>query len=1052
MPAFCSRRTKNVKTRVRTILILVLLPVTVSYVRPIRAETPTGRQKLRFNRDIRPLLSDRCFACHGPDKAGRKADLRLDRREEAVKAGVIDPANLTESEILARITSDDPDEVMPPPAMKKPLTAKEREILREWVAQGAEYEPHWAFVPVPKEITVPTVQASDAVVKNPIDRFVLDRLSKERLRQSPQADRVTWLRRVSFDLTGLPPTLEEIDAFVADARPDDIAKNAVLDTLFATDAYAERMAMDWLDVARYADTFGYQADRDMHTWPWRDWLIEAFRKNLPYDKFVTWQIAGDLLPNATKEQILATAFNRLHRQTNEGGSIEEEFRVEYVSDRVRTAGTAFLGLSMECSRCHDHKYDPISQKDFYGLSAFFGNIDEHGLYSHFTETAPTPALPLYKGEQKARHEVLKNQIQELQGKIDAWLKSPEPASINVSKSPERPKADWSANFDDLKATGDYGPAMGREGSGQSIRFGGDDAFVCKDVAPFRRAEPFTVSLWLKPAANKPRMVIWHTSRAAEDSAYRGASLILDDGIPVVSLIHFWPGDAISIRAKQPISIDRWTQVTVSYDGSSRAEGLRLYVDGAESEVDIVRDRLTRDIIHNGAWGDSDAGSVKLTLGARFRDVGFQGGQIDDVEVFRRELSPLEVAHAAGTKLEATRTDIARHLLLHEPDPEIRKVRDDLDKLRKEENDLISGVPQVMVMKEWQGPRKPSYVLHRGEYASRGEAVGPSTPESILPFEETWPRNRVGLAQWMTDERNPLVSRVIANRLWMLCFGRGLVATLEDFGFQGEEPSHPELLDWLARDLMDHGWDLRRTLRTILTSATYGQSSTPRDPVVFESDPDNRLLARGPRYRLSAEMIRDNALAVSGLLVRKVGGPSVKPYQPAGLWEESGTGKSYVQDHGESLYRRSMYTFWRRTAPPPGMTTFDAPSREFCMVKRERTATPLQALATLNDVQYVEAARVLAERLTKESPGDVTAQIRKAYRLCTGQTPDEARTKLLAELYEEQKAHFAAIPAEAGKLISTGEFARDKSLNPVEHAALTVVVQALFNFDPFVTKR
>jgi hypothetical protein len=979
--------------------------------------------------------------------------LRLDRRDDAVQAGVIDPKNFTDSEILARITSDDPDETMPPPSFKKPLTESEKHLLTEWVAQGAEYEPHWAFVPVPQEVKVPEVSQKVAAVANPIDRFVANRLQSEGLTQAAQTDRVTWLRRVTFDLTGLPPTLAEIDAFEADSKPDDVAKNTVLDRLFASDAYAERMAMDWLDVARFADTFGYQADRDMHTWPWRDWLIDAFRKNLPYDKFVTWQIAGDLIPNASKDQILATAFNRLHRQTNEGGSIEEEFRVEYVSDRVRTAGTAFLGLSMECSRCHDHKYDPISQKDFYGLSAFFGNIDEHGLYSHFTETAPTPALPLYTGDQQARHAKLQNDIQTLQGKVDAWLRSDSPGTLPQSTSTgNRPKPDWYSNFDDLKPSGDYVPAEGRTGSGHSIRFGGDDAFICKDVAPFRRPEPFTVSLWLKPASHKPRSVIWHTSRAAEDSAYRGASLILDDGFPVVSLIHFWPGDAISIRSRQALPIDTWTQVTVTYDGSSRAEGLHLFVNGSEEQVEVVRDRLTRDIIHNAAWGDADAGSVSLTLGARFRDVGFQGGQIDDLEVYRRELSPLEVAHNAGVKLEAAKQDIAKHLLLTDADPAMRPIRGELDALRKEENDLISGIPQVMVMKELSGTRKPAFLLHRGEYTARGEEVGPSTPAAILPFDDSWPQNRLGLAKWMTDERNPLVPRVIANRLWMLCFGRGLVATLEDFGFQGEEPSHPELLDWLARDLMNHGWDLRHTLRAILTSATYGQASTPRDSAGFEKDPDNRLLARGPRYRLSAEMIRDNALAVSGLLVRKTGGPSVRPYQPQGLWEESGTGKTYVQDHGESLYRRSMYTFWRRTAPPPSMTTFDAPSREFCMVKRERTATPLQALATLNDIQYAEAARVLAGRLIKELPDSPEEQIRTAFRLCTSHQPNESQVKILTDLRNEQKARFASTSDTARQLIAVGEFAQEAMIDPVEHAAMTVVVQTLFNYDPFVTKR
>ena len=1031
----------------RSLFILLILIQSVDV--KVFAQTP-GAREVKFNRDIRPLLSDRCFSCHGPDKAGRKADLRLDHREDAVKAGAIDLKNLSESEILARIESNDPEEVMPPPSTKKTLNANEKSLIKEWVAQGATYEPHWAFVPVPKKVEVPKPATEPIWVRNPIDSFVLARLEAEKISHAAQADRPTWLRRVTFDLTGLPPTLEELDRFAADTRPEEQARKAVLDRLFASTAYGERMAMDWLDVARFADTFGYQADRLMHTWPWRDWLIRSFQQNLSYDKFLTWQVAGDLLPNATKDQILATAFNRLHRQTNEGGSIEEEFRVEYVSDRVRTAGTAFLGLTMECSRCHDHKYDPLTQKDFYGLSAFFGNIDEHGLYSHFTETAPTPALPLYKDDQEARHKQLKQEISESEKLLKQWLTAykPEPGKPVAAV---RPKADHAVRFDDLKPGGDYTPVPGRDGGGQSIKFGGDDAYVCQNVGGFGRTTPFTISLWLKPAAHKPRTVVLHGCKAAEDSAFRGYSLVLDDGVPVVSLVHFWPGNAISIRGRRALPEKSWTQVAMTWDGSSHASGLHLYVNGVEEPVTVEHDRLSRDITHRPQWGDS-GGETWLSLGARFRDVGFQGGQVDDLEVFNRELSPLEMAHLGGAKLEASAMDFSQHARIHNLEPAVKVVNEKLAKLRKEENDLISGVPQIMVMNEKPGQPRKAYVLNRGEYTSRREEVGPQTPEAILPFDPSWPKDRRGLARWMTDDGNPLTSRVVVNRLWFLTFGRGLVPTIEDFGFQGQPPSHPELLDWLARDLMDHGWDIQHTLRLILLSATYGQSSTPSDVKLYASDPENRLLARGPRYRLSAEMIRDNALAVSGLLVRKVGGPSVKPYQPAGLWEDSGTGQSYSQDHGENLYRRSMYTFWRRTAPPPSMTTFDAPTREFCLVKRERTATPLQALATLNDPQYVETARVLAERLMKQSPGDVNAQISTAYRLCTSQQVSDKQLTVLKELMAEQKAHFLKLPKAAEELLAIGETKRDPALAAADHAALTATVLALFNYDPCVTKR
>lgn len=1029
------------------IRFLILL-IAILFGSAIDANEP---EKLQFNRDIRPLLSDRCFTCHGPDKAGRKADLRLDNRDAAVKAGVIDLKNLSESEILARIESSDPEEIMPPPRLKKPLTDSEKAVLKNWVEQGAEYQPHWAFVPVPKEVKTPEISEDSDWVQNPVDMFVLKRLQKENLQHALPSDRATWLRRVSFDLTGLPPTIAELDAFEADNLPENIARNAVIDRLFASPGYGERMAMDWLDVARFADTFGYQADRDTHTWPWRDWLIRAFQTNLSYDKFVTWQIAGDLLPNPTRDQILATAFNRLHRQTNEGGSIEEEFRVEYVSDRVRTAGTAFLGLSMECARCHDHKYDPISQKDFYSLSSFFANIDEHGLYSHFTETAPTPALPLYKDDQDTRHKQLKAEISDTEQQIRQWLTKfkpdpTKPVSVN------RPKPDHEFRFDDLKPSGDYKPAPGREGQGQAIKFGGDDAFVCQKVGGFGRTSPFSIGLWLNQAKHKPRSIVLHASVAAEDSAFRGYSLVLDDGVPVVSLIHFWPGNAISIRGRRALPTNAWTQLTMTYDGSSHAAGLHLYVNGVEETMDVMRDHLTRDITHRGAWGDSNGGGVWLTLGARFRDVGFQDGQIDDLEVFNRELSPLEVAHTAGVKVEATKADFARHVLVLGVEPEAKAMSEKLAKLRHEENELIASVPQIMVMQEWQGKPRETRVLHRGEYTAPREVVEPNTPSAILPFDKNWPKNRLGLAQWMTDERNPLTARVIVNRLWLLAFGRGLVASVEDFGYQGQEPSHPQLLDWLARDLINHGWDIQHTLRLIVTSAAYSQSSTPIDPALYATDPENRLLARGPRYRLSAEMIRDNALAVSGLLVPKIGGPSVKPYQPPGLWEESGTGKSYSQDHGENLYRRSMYTFWRRTAPPASMTAFDAPTREFCMVKRERTATPLQALVTMNDPQFVEAARVLAEKLIKQSPDQPESQIKIAFRLCTSHQPESRQVDILKELLTAQRDHFQANPKQAIELLAVGEQKRDETVKPDELAALTSTVLALFNYDPFVIKR
>jgi hypothetical protein len=1020
----------------------VLLALVLGVAPASAADAP-----ILYNRDIRPILAENCFACHGPDSASRKASLRLDRRDDAIKAKAIVPGKPEDSELVQRIHGQDGKAIMPPPKSKKTLTAAQKELLKKWIAAGAEYQPHWAFMPVAKTIAVPQPKDAQHWVRNPIDAFVLDRLEREGLKPAAEASREAWVRRVTFDLTGLPPTPEEIDAFLKDQSSEAYRK--VVDRLLGSPAYGERMAVDWLDAARYADTFGYQADRDTHLWPWRDWVIRAFNTNLRYDQFILWQTAGDLLENPTRDQRLATAFNRLHRQTNEGGSIEEEFRVEYVADRLRTNGLAFLGLTLECARCHEHKYDPISQKEYYQLSSFFANIDEHGLYSHFTETAPTPTLLLYEGDQEARHKDLRTRIHAKEAELEQVRTA---ARSRFGKQDGKPgimppKPVNVFSFEDAKPQGDIRVVEGKVG--KAIEFGGDDAYVCKGAGVFGRTTPFSLALWLKPAKHEPRMVVLHRSRAAEDSAYRGYSLVLDSGVPVFSLIHFWPGNAIQLRAKKPIAEGKWSHLTITYDGSSKAAGVKLYLDGVAIECDVVRDRLTRDVVHRAEWGDYDANGVNLALGARFRDVGFRKGAVDEFQVFDTNLSTLEVALVAGITPPVDEGSRFEHDLLRQ-DADHAKVRDELLKLRKEENDLIGSVRQIMVMQEL-AKRRPTYVLARGDYTARREEVQPDTPANIFPFPAGYPRNRLGLARWLIDERNPLTARVAVNRFWQVFFGRGLVATTEDLGTQGQPPSHPELLDWLARRFMDSGWDVHELCRLIALSSAYRQSSTPGDPKLYTTDPDNRLLARGPRHRLSAEQVRDNALAVSGLLVRKIGGPSVFPYQPAGLWEESGTGKSYRQSKGEGLYRRSLYTFWRRTSPPPSMITFDAPTREYCLARRERTATPLQALVLLNDPQYVEAARVLAEKLLKQH-ADTDARLTTAFRLLTSRTPTARESEVLGRLYREQHDCFKKTPAQTAMFLDVGEWPRDKKLDTVDHAALTAVVQALMSFDECVTKR
>jgi len=995
------------------------------------AATPSlaNAADLRFNRDIRPILSEHCFACHGPDSASRKADLRLDRRAAAVEHGAIVPSKPDDSELVRRVFSADHDEVMPPPETKRTLTAEQKELLKRWVAEGAEYESHWSFLPVPKEVPVPAPPEAAEWVRSPIDAFVLDRLQKEKLHPAEDATREKWVRRVSFDLTGLPPTLAESDAFLADDSVTAFEK--VVDRLLASPAYGERMANDWLDVARYADTFGYQADRNMHMSPWRDWVIRAFNDNLPYSDFVVWQLAGDMLENPTRDQRLATAFNRLHRQTNEGGSIEEEFRVEYVADRVRTMGSAFLGLTFECARCHDHKYDPITQREYYSLTAFFNNIDEHGLYSHFTETAPTPTLLLYEADQEAKHRELLARIAAAEEQLRDAIANARATGNASTAGIAPPKPTKEFTFDDLKDAGDYRIVPSQ--LGKAIEFGGDEQFVLKDAPKLTRTTPFSIALWLRPGPFGPRQIVFHQSRAAEDSAFRGISLALDNGHPTFSMVHFWPGNALQIRTREPLDPTIGTHLVVSYDGGSRAAGAAIYVNGRRVDVDVVRDRLTRDVIHRAEWGDSEANAIPFALGARFRDLGFKGGLIDQITFYDVPLTEVE---------EKTRSN-----------PEVQKRRDEWRSLLEEENTLIGKVRQIMTMQELPPDRRRlTYRLDRGAYDARAETVVPATPVEIFTVPEGTRTDRLGFARALVDDRNPLTARVAVNRYWALFFGTGLVATTQDFGSQGETPSHPELLDWLSRDFMDHGWNVQRLFKQIVLSATYRQSSTPRDPKLHSRDPANRLLARGPRHRLPAEQIRDNALAISGLLKPRVGGDSVFPYQPAGLWEEAGTGKSYSQSHGDDLYRRSLYTFWRRTSPPPTMTAFDAPSREYCVIQRERTATPLQALTLLNDPQFVEAARVAASNVMALPDLDDDGRLTQLFRLATSRVPTGEEIAVLRRLLANSRERFRASEADAKSLLSVGESKVDESLNRAELAAWTSVMQTLLGFDECVTNR
>ncbi|HUE70708.1 MAG TPA: DUF1553 domain-containing protein [Pirellulaceae bacterium] len=1026
-----------------------------------------AQDRVQFNRDVRPILSDRCFFCHGPDANKREADLRLDDREVAVNAGAIVAGKPAESELLRRVMSDDADERMPPESSKLGrLTRQEIVALRRWIEQGAEYENHWAFIPLK-----PVEEASDPAVA--IDRHVIAGLNRKSLTLQPQADRGTLIRRLSFDLTGLPPTAAETEAFLADEEPD--AYERLVDRLLKSPHYGERMAVDWLDVARYADSFGFQVDRERAMWPWRDWVVKALNENLPFDQFISWQIAGDLLPNATDDQILATAFNRLHQQESEGGSVEEEYRVEYVSDRVQTFATAFLGLTFECARCHDHKFDPITQREFYQLFAMFQNIDEAGLYSYFTTSPPTPTLLLADVPTKDRLAGLEAKAQDMeqQGVKLRETRREAFAKWLEEQQSKRSGAEASATdesffgelarfpFDTLeegklanavkpdqpaKLHGENKLVPGHRG--MAIEFTGDDA-VDLPLGNFGRHEPFSVSLWLKTPDVKDRAVVFHRSRAWTDAASRGYELFIEDGRVKWSLIHFWPGNAISIGATDKLAVGQWVHVAATYDGSSRAAGLALFVNGRPAKTEVIKDKLTKEI--TGGGGDN------IALAERFRDRGFQGGLIDDFRVFARELTALEaeaasldlpsqslVAKQLGEELPGKAKERLFDFYLATADAEWSKHLAALQAARAEHHKQADDVQEIMVMRELPEPKK-AYVLYRGEYAQRRDEVRAGTPAALSPFPEGAPRNRLGLARWLTDRKHPLTARVTVNRVWQSLFGRGLVKTSEDFGSQGARPFYPEVLDSLAIGFIDSGWDLKQLVKTIVMSRTYRQRSMA-DAQTMADDPDNEWLARGPRFRLPAEMIRDNALAAAGLLKRQIGGPPVNPY------EMSESFKPAQPTGGDGVYRRSVYTNWRRTGPPPALIAFDAPRRAVCTAKRERTDSPLQALILLNGVQYVEAARVLGESLHKDAKGDLGTMIEQGFLRCLSSRPDEKQIEIMTRLYREQLDHFTKHPADAEALLKIGTAPRDATIAAPQAAAATILAQALLNHDACVVKR
>ena len=1050
------------------------------------SSSPAGDDPVRFGRDIRPILSDNCFACHGPDVSKRQVSLHLDTKEGIFgdRGGyhLIVPGDLDNSRLYQRISAEAAAKRMPPPWYDRHLTAEQIDLIRRWIEQSAIYEGHWAFIP-PSRPRLPKVENGEWP-KNPIDYFVLHRLEQEGLTPSVEAARRTVIRRVSLDLTGLPPTPEEVTAFVND--PSENAYEKVVDRLLASERYGERMAIRWLDAARYADTNGYLSDGIRDMWRWRDWVIDAFNSNQPFDEFTIEQIAGDLLPNATRDQIIATAFNRNHRTNAEGGIIEEEFRSEYVADRVETTSTVWLGLTMGCARCHDHKYDPIKQKEFYQLFAYFNNVPEKGLVYDFGNEHPMIKAPTPEQEEKSKRLDAKvkdaeSNFRSLLGKIDgaqhAWEQWVRDSEI----------ADWKPGRGlilHFKLDGDIEEATGADNTtpsydpfapppeeppqpvikdgkdeeipelpfvqgklGQAASFDGERYLEYEGGFSFNYRDPFTFSAWIYPTAPTGAIM----SKIHDYPKGTGHGLYLRDGKLFLYVARRWTDLRLALQTEKPLGLNQWHNVTVMYNGKRRAKHVRVYVNGEESGKDVIFDKLDRPFKSKDPFRIGGGGGPQN----RFQ------GYIDDVRVYDRPLTAVEAsalavvetvpeiaAMAPEERSEAQRTKLRLAFLDGAAPEDAQLALQVWHDAQRERYEFYESIPTVMVMKEMETPRQ-AHVLKRGAYDAPGEKVEPGVPAALGQMPDQFPSNRIGLARWLVHPSNPLTARVTVNRYWQMVFGVGLVKTVENFGSQGDRPANQELLDWLAMEFIERGWDVKHIMKTVVMSATYCQSSKVT-PELLEQDPENRLLARGSRLRLAPEMIRDQALAVSGLLVAKIGGPSVKPYQPRGLWKEV-TYAGYIRDSGDKLYRRSLYTFWKRTVAPPSMVNFDSTDRETCAVREVRTNTPLQALNLMNDVTYVEASRKLAERMMKEGGKTYRERIAYGFELATSRLPRRQEGEVLLGVYQQFLDSYQGDAKAADALLSEGESPRDESLDPVELASYTSVASLILNLDEVITK-
>jgi len=1012
--------------------------------------------EMRFNDQIRPLLAEKCFGCHGPDTAARKADLRLDTRNGAVESGAVVPGAADQSELIARIMSGDPDHQMPPPDSHKQLSENDKQLLRQWIDAGAPWQKHWSFIPL-RRPALPQTDGADQWARNPIDYFVLAKLVELGLAPNKPADRYTLARRAALDIMGLPPTDEQLTAFVDD--PDSGAFRRYVTRLLQSPHAGEHRARYWLDAARYGDTHGMHVDNYREIWPYRDWVIQAFNQNMPFDQFIIEQIAGDLIPQASLDQKIATGFSRCNITTSEGGAIPEELDVRYMVDRVETTSTVLLGLTAGCAVCHDHKYDPLTQREFYQLGAFFNNTTQPAMDGNMKDTPPVVVLPRSEFEQEWKR--LQEQRSRLRRQLRSWTTSAAEWFASRDTATDHPMADRELLLFLPFSDDDAGPALPADarwaeahpGGRRGMRFAGKSNLT-RDFPVLRSDQPLTISFWLRtPDVITDTNVLVQMGKTDDDKnvGWKISTTTSNDLI-----FELQDGHGKSIRGRLPdneaLRPGQWQHICVRYSGGQSNSSISILADGNAAALrnggeSLVKATTLADVPLQIAEDMPTAGMSDLRIFRRWISDNEVRLLAVDVQL-RRLLAEDRAWSDLGDHDKDLLTNYHREVL----DEDYRAFSNEYAATTRRRDFIYARSTTTLVMKERpQTPR--AWVLERGDYTKRLDQVAAGVPEVLPPLPDEAPRNRMGLARWITAADHPLLARVTVNRFWQSIFGTGLVKTAEDFGVMGERPSHPELLDWLAVEFIESGWDVRHIITLMVTSAAYRQGSLVT-PEKLAADPDDRFLSRGPRHRLDAELLRDQVLAVSGLLERRIGGRSVKPYQPDGLWSvvaiTGSNTKSFKRDSGDSLYRRSLYTFWKRTSPPPSMAAFNAPTREQCTVRRERTNTPIQALVLLNDTQFVEAANFLAKRALVAGSDD---QQRAEWMIWTvfRRSAEPWELQEITAAANTFRTHFRTVTDSAQRLLETGEKPFDKELDAIELASWSMVANTLLNRDDFVNK-